>query len=107
LTTLLLSKRLVEALEVILRAWTSAPFSHRGTYYEFDEVEVWPRPQHRARLRFGLGEDGVYLLHRAPRRGTDAAVVVSDRGGRGANNAPTAVLSKTYHARHGHSGERN
>ncbi len=40
-------QRLMEALEVILRAWTTAPFSHHGTYYDFAELEVWPRPQQR------------------------------------------------------------
>jgi natural product biosynthesis luciferase-like monooxygenase protein len=39
--------RLLESLEVILSAWTRAPFSHRGTYYQFMDLEVWPRPEQR------------------------------------------------------------
>jgi alkanesulfonate monooxygenase SsuD/methylene tetrahydromethanopterin reductase-like flavin-dependent oxidoreductase (luciferase family) len=35
--------RFEEALEVILKAWTSdAPWSHRGKYWQFDEVVVEP-----------------------------------------------------------------
>jgi len=41
--------RFEEALEVILRAWTSKqPFSHRGRYWQFDDIVVepptWQRP---------------------------------------------------------------
>ena len=39
--------RLIEALEVIVRAWTSAPFTHHGAYYDFSDLEVWPQPQQR------------------------------------------------------------
>jgi len=38
-------ERLMEELEVILKAWSGAPFSHHGTYYNFDNIEVWPPPQ--------------------------------------------------------------
>jgi natural product biosynthesis luciferase-like monooxygenase protein len=40
-------RRLIEGLRVILRAWSGAPFTHQGTYYQFPEVEVWPRPEQR------------------------------------------------------------
>ena len=39
--------RLIESLEVMLRAWTSVPFNHHGTYYQFADLEVWPQPQQR------------------------------------------------------------
>src|SRR5581483_3015018 len=37
--------RLKESLEVILRAWTGEPFTHQGSHYQFDNVQVWPRPE--------------------------------------------------------------
>src|SRR5712692_330874 len=40
-------ERLTEELEVILKAWSGAPFSHHGKHYDFDNIEVWPPPQQR------------------------------------------------------------
>jgi natural product biosynthesis luciferase-like monooxygenase protein len=37
--------RLKESLEVITKAWTGEPFSHHGAYFDFDDVQVWPRPE--------------------------------------------------------------
>lgn len=39
--------RLKEGLEVILKAWSGRPFSHRGPYYQFENVTVWPQPEQR------------------------------------------------------------
>lgn len=39
--------RLKESLEVIKQAWSGEPFTHHGAYYNFDDVEVWPRPEQR------------------------------------------------------------
>src|SRR5262245_30470528 len=37
-------ERLLESLDVILKAWQERPFSHQGHYYDFHEVSVWPAP---------------------------------------------------------------
>jgi natural product biosynthesis luciferase-like monooxygenase protein len=37
--------RLMESLEVIRQAWLGEPFTYHGTYYDFDDVQVWPRPE--------------------------------------------------------------
>jgi alkanesulfonate monooxygenase SsuD/methylene tetrahydromethanopterin reductase-like flavin-dependent oxidoreductase (luciferase family) len=38
-------ERLYEAHDLILRAWTqTGPFSYRGKHYQFDYVNLWPRP---------------------------------------------------------------
>jgi natural product biosynthesis luciferase-like monooxygenase protein len=37
--------RLMESLEVIRKAWSGEPFSHHGTYYDLEDVQVWPRPE--------------------------------------------------------------
>jgi alkanesulfonate monooxygenase SsuD/methylene tetrahydromethanopterin reductase-like flavin-dependent oxidoreductase (luciferase family) len=37
--------RTLESLDVILAAWTRARVTHPGTYFQVEDVEVWPRPQ--------------------------------------------------------------
>jgi alkanesulfonate monooxygenase SsuD/methylene tetrahydromethanopterin reductase-like flavin-dependent oxidoreductase (luciferase family) len=37
-------ERFNEALEIIERAWRETDFSHKGKYYQFEEVTVAPRP---------------------------------------------------------------
>ncbi len=39
--------RTLEALEVILKAWSGQPVTHHGVYHDFDAVTVWPPPQQR------------------------------------------------------------
>jgi alkanesulfonate monooxygenase SsuD/methylene tetrahydromethanopterin reductase-like flavin-dependent oxidoreductase (luciferase family) len=40
-------ERLIECLEVVLKAWQQRPFSHHGRYYDFENVSVWPAPFQR------------------------------------------------------------
>ncbi len=40
-------ERTLESLEVILKAWSGAPFTHHGKYFHYDNIEVWPRPEQR------------------------------------------------------------
>jgi alkanesulfonate monooxygenase SsuD/methylene tetrahydromethanopterin reductase-like flavin-dependent oxidoreductase (luciferase family) len=35
-------QRLIEALDVVLKAWTGEPIEHHGRYYDFSNVELWP-----------------------------------------------------------------
>ncbi len=39
--------RTMEALDVILSAWTRPRVTHAGTYFQVDDVEVWPHPEQR------------------------------------------------------------
>ncbi len=39
--------RTLEALDVILGAWTSNRFAHEGTYFQVPEMQLWPLPQQR------------------------------------------------------------
>jgi alkanesulfonate monooxygenase SsuD/methylene tetrahydromethanopterin reductase-like flavin-dependent oxidoreductase (luciferase family) len=39
--------RSTEGLEVILKAWADAPLTHYGTHFQFENVDVWPKPQQR------------------------------------------------------------
>jgi natural product biosynthesis luciferase-like monooxygenase protein len=36
--------RLLEALEVMEKAWQHRPFSHHGRFFHYDDVSVWPAP---------------------------------------------------------------
>jgi alkanesulfonate monooxygenase SsuD/methylene tetrahydromethanopterin reductase-like flavin-dependent oxidoreductase (luciferase family) len=40
--------RTLEALEIILEAWTGDRFSHTGMYFQVPEVQLWPLPEQRA-----------------------------------------------------------
>ena len=40
-------ERMREELEIILKAWSGEPFTHRGAHYQYENLEVWPRPQQR------------------------------------------------------------
>ena len=50
--------RLMEGLEVILKAWLGEPFSHHGTYFHYDDIQLWPTPQQRPRLPVWLSVAG-------------------------------------------------
>jgi natural product biosynthesis luciferase-like monooxygenase protein len=39
-----LRERFKESLEIILKAWSEAKFSHKGRSYRYDNVELLPRP---------------------------------------------------------------
>ena len=39
--------RLMESLDVVRKAWSGEPFTHHGTYYDFEDVQLWPRPEQR------------------------------------------------------------
>jgi len=37
--------RTLEGLDVLRKAWTGRPFSHSGRFFQFENLEVWPKPQ--------------------------------------------------------------
>ncbi len=40
-------ERMIEGLDVILKAWRGGPFTHEGRHYRFHNLEVWPPVQQR------------------------------------------------------------
>jgi natural product biosynthesis luciferase-like monooxygenase protein len=38
-------ERTVEGLELVLQAWSRQRFTHEGKYYQYRDLEVWPRPE--------------------------------------------------------------
>jgi natural product biosynthesis luciferase-like monooxygenase protein len=41
------NERMREELEIILKAWSGEAFEHRGKFYQYEALEVWPRPEQR------------------------------------------------------------
>jgi len=39
--------RTLEALEIVLAAWSGHPVKHSGTHFQVPGVQVWPRPEQR------------------------------------------------------------
>ena len=62
--------RYEEALDVITRAWTSeAPFSHRGRYWQFDNIVVEPPTAQKPHPPFWTGAGGRASIRRCVERG--------------------------------------
>ena len=63
-----------EGLEIILKAWSGEAFSYQGKFFQFENLEVWPRPEQRPHPPVwvacsgspdsfqGAGENGYNLL---------------------------------------------
>jgi alkanesulfonate monooxygenase SsuD/methylene tetrahydromethanopterin reductase-like flavin-dependent oxidoreductase (luciferase family) len=62
--------RFNECLEVILKAWTSnEPFSHRGKYWEFDDIVVEPPTAQRPHPAVWMGAGGESSVRQVAERG--------------------------------------
>src|SRR5260370_23366847 len=62
--------RFNECLEVIVKAWTSSePFSHRGHYWQFDEITVEPPTAQRPHPPIWMGAGGESSVRRVAERG--------------------------------------
>src|SRR5687768_16956254 len=67
--------RFDEALDVILNAWVSESFTHHGKYFNYDSVDMWPRPYQQPRLPVwvaAISQDSTRKL--AHREGVSLAV---------------------------------
>ncbi len=61
--------RFDEALEVILGAWTSDLFSHHGRFFDYEDVDMWPRPYQQPHPPVWLGalsDDSTAEIARRP-----------------------------------------
>src|SRR6476646_5662517 len=62
--------RFSECLDVIVRAWTSnEPFSHRGRYWEFDDIVVEPPTAQRPHPPIWMGAGSESSVRRVAARG--------------------------------------
>ena len=63
-------ERFDEALEVITRAWsTKERFSHRGKYWQFDEIVVEPAPVQKPHPPFWMAANSPASIRRVAERG--------------------------------------
>ena len=64
--------RFYEALDLIVKAWTThdGPFSHEGRYFHHRMVNIWPRPIQQPRPRIWItGTNGHENIKRVAREG--------------------------------------
>lgn len=62
--------RFEECLDVILKAWTSdQPFSHRGRYWQFDNIVVEPPAAQKPHPRIWMGAGGERSIRQVAARG--------------------------------------
>jgi alkanesulfonate monooxygenase SsuD/methylene tetrahydromethanopterin reductase-like flavin-dependent oxidoreductase (luciferase family) len=69
------AERFEEALDVILNAWTSEHFTHHGRFFNYDSVDMWPRPYQQPRMPVwvaAISQDSTRRL--AHREGVSLAV---------------------------------
>lgn len=60
--------RLDEAIDVLLGAWSGTPFSYRGSFYQVEDLTLWPRPYQQPHPPLMVGGGGPRLLRLAARR---------------------------------------
>ncbi len=61
--------RFQEAVEIVLKAWTQERLSHHGRYFQFDDVEVLPRPMQQPHPPVWLAASSLEAIERAAARG--------------------------------------
>ncbi len=71
-------QRMDEALEVLKRAWTERPFSHKGRFYQLDDIEVRPEPLQIPHPPLWVGATTVAAASRAGRHGAHLAAASAD-----------------------------
>jgi len=62
-------QRLDEAFEVIFKAWTNERVSHQGTFWQFDELTLYPRPVQRPHPPIWVAGTSEHTLGWAGRHG--------------------------------------
>jgi len=65
--------RFDEALDVIFGAWKSDVFSHHGRFFNYDDVDMWPRPYQQPHPPLWIAGMTLPTIHRAARAGYNVA----------------------------------
>src|SRR5439155_592212 len=72
--------RFNECLDVIIKAWTAnEPFSHRGHYWQFDNIVVEPPTAQRPHPPIWMGAGGDSSVRQVAERGYDLLLARRDR----------------------------
>ena len=61
--------RFDEALGIVLNAWKPGPFSHSGQYYQYEDLDVVPKPVQRPHPPLRLAVNSIASTEYAARRG--------------------------------------
>jgi natural product biosynthesis luciferase-like monooxygenase protein len=83
--------RLKDGLAIIRKAWSGERFSHRGPFYQFESLEVWPRPQQRPHPPIWLSCSGTPASFEWAGQQGHRILVVAYRG-----VAPLIELTRLY-----------
>ncbi len=67
--------RMEEANEIILRAWSEERFSHRGKFWQFEEISLYPRPLQQPHPPIWVAGTSAETLGWAGRMGFDIMTV--------------------------------
>jgi alkanesulfonate monooxygenase SsuD/methylene tetrahydromethanopterin reductase-like flavin-dependent oxidoreductase (luciferase family) len=62
-------ERFLEALDVVLLAWTTDSFSHEGKYYQYQDVQVVPKPLQKPHPPIRIACNSSESFHMAGERG--------------------------------------
>ena len=68
-------ERMEEALEIILNAWSSERLGHRGKFWSFPEITLYPRPVQQPHPPIWVAGTSARALEWAGRRGYDIMTV--------------------------------
>lgn len=63
------SDRFRECVDIVLKAWTNERFSHQGQYWDFEDVEVLPKPLQQPTPPVWLAATSPDSIRRAAERG--------------------------------------
>lgn len=61
--------RFNEALDIVLQAWKPGPFSHSGTYFQYEDLDVVPKPVQRPHPPLRLAVNSIASTEYAARHG--------------------------------------
>ncbi len=67
--------RLDEANDIIIKAWSNERFSHKGTFWEFEEITLYPRPVQQPHPPMWVAGTSAGTLGWAGRHGYDIMTV--------------------------------
>ena len=66
-------KRTDEILDILRACWTADPTTHHGTFYDFEDLRVLPKPAHDIEIWIGGSSEAAY--QRATRHGCGFQVI--------------------------------
>ena len=96
----LMKERMWEAVDLILKAWTThdGPFSWEGEFFHQREVNIWPRPLQQPHPPVWVPTQTVSTARETAQRGYTVATILNGREG---SSKIFDAYRETYEATHG------